>query len=153
MSSWFGKVKASLGNLPDCITFFENELIAARRELKVDGSLEKAAREMPGLVEFRFIQLQELEAILEHLNLEARKLRGAKFRHFTEHYNKTLTSRDAEKYVDGEQDVFDMDCIINEFALVRNKFLGLVKGLDIRQWQVSGIIKLRVAGMEDAELR
>jgi len=153
MSAWFGKIKSNLGNLPDCIDYFEGELIIARKELRVDGSLEKAAREMPGLVEFRFNQLQELEAILEHLNLEARKLRGAKFRHFTEHYNRTLTSRDAEKYVDGEQDVYDMDCIINEFALVRNKFLGVVKGLDIRQWQVSNVVKLRCAGLEDAELR
>jgi hypothetical protein len=46
-----------------------------------------------------------------------------------------------------------MDSIVNEFALVRNKFLGLVKGLDNKQWQITNVVKLRVAGMEDAELR
>jgi hypothetical protein len=45
-----------------------------------------------------------------------------------------------------------MDSIVNEFALVRNKYLGLIKGIDIKQWQLSNVIKLRVAGMEDAEL-
>ena len=108
---------------------------------------------MPGIVEYRFNQLQEIEAILEQLNIQLRKLRSAKFRQFTEHYNRALTSRDAEKYVDGEPEVCDMDAIVNEFALVRNKFLGLTKALDIKQWQLSNVVKLRVAGMEDAELR
>jgi hypothetical protein len=153
MSTWYRKVVADLSCLPDCIDWFENELIAGRMELKLVGSLEKASREMPGIVEYRFNQLQEIEAILEQLNIQLRKIRSAKFRQFTEHYNRALTSRDAEKYVDGEPEVCDMDAIVNEFALVRNKFLGLTKALDIKQWQLSNVVKLRVAGMEDAELR
>jgi len=153
MSHWYRKVVADISCLPDCIEYFENELAEARRELKISGCLEKASREMPGIVEHRFNQLQEIEAILEQLNIELRKLRSAKFRQFTEHYNRALTSRDAEKYVDGEVDVCNMDAIVNEFALVRNRFLGITKALDIKQWQVSNVIKLRVAGMEDAELR
>lgn len=153
MSSWYRKVVADLSSLPDCIEWFEGELIQGRMELKLVGSLEKASREMPGIVEYRFNQLQEIEAILEQLNIQLRKIRSAKFRQFTEHYNRALTSRDAEKYVDGEPEVCDMDSIVNEFALVRNKFLGLTKALDIKQWQLSNVVKLRVAGMEDAELR
>jgi hypothetical protein len=152
MSQWYRKVAGDISHLPDCIAYFENQLIEARAELKMTGSLERASRDMPGIVEYRFNQLQEIEAILEHLNIELRKLRSAKFRQFTEHYNRALTSRDAEKYVDGEPEVADMDCIVNEFALVRNKYLGLIKGIDIKQWQLSNVIKLRVAGMEDAEL-
>ena len=152
MSQWYRKVAGDIGQLPDSIAYFENQLAEARAELKMSGSLERASRDMPGIVEYRFNQLQEIEAILEHLNIELRKLRSAKFREFTEHYNRTLTSRDAEKYVDGEPDVCDMDSIVNEFALIRNKFLGLIKGIDIKQWQLSNVIKLRVAGMEDAEL-
>jgi hypothetical protein len=45
-----------------------------------------------------------------------------------------------------------MEKIINEFALLRNSWLGIIKGLDIKQWQVSNIIKLRTAGMEDVTL-
>jgi hypothetical protein len=152
MSQWYRKVAGDIGQLPDCIAYFENQLAEARAELKMSGSLERASRDMPGIVEYRFNQLQEIEAILEHLNIELRKLRSAKFRQFTEHYNRALTSRDAEKYVDGEPEVSDMDSIVNEFALVRNKYLGLIKGIDIKQWQLSNVIKLRVAGMEDAEL-
>jgi hypothetical protein len=153
MSHWYRKVAADISNLPDCIAYFEGELVQARIELKISGSLEKAIREMPGVFEYRFSQLQEIEAILEQLNIEVRKLRSAKFRQFTEHYNRALTSRDAEKYVDGEPDVVNMDSIVNEFALVRNKFIGITKALDSKQFQVSNVTRLRVAGMEDAELR
>jgi hypothetical protein len=153
MSHWYRKVAADISNLPDCIAYYEGELIQARIELKITGSLEKAIREMPGVFEYRFSQLQEIEAILEQLNIEVRKLRSAKFRQFTEHYNRALTSRDAEKYVDGEPEVVNMDSIVNEFALVRNKFIGITKALDSKQFQVSNVTRLRVAGMEDAELR
>lgn len=153
MSQWFRQVQGNISSLPDCIAYFENELGEARKELYMDGSLERASREMPGIVEYRFNQLQEIESILEHLNLELRKLRSAKFRQFTEHYNRTLSSRDAEKYVDGDPDVCDMDAIVNEFALIRNKFLGLIKAIDSKQFQINNVTKLRVAGLEDVELR
>jgi hypothetical protein len=107
---------------------------------------------MPGVVEQRFTQLQEIEAILEYLNIELRRLKSSHFRKYLESYARALSSRDVEKYVEGEADVVDMEKIINEFALLRNKWLGITKALDQKQWQITNIIKLRVAGMEDATL-
>jgi hypothetical protein len=134
------------------VAHFETELQSARKDTKISGNIEKASAAMPGIVEERFSQLQEIEAILEYLNIELRRLRSSLFRKYLETYQRALTSRDVEKYVDGEADVVDMEKIINEFALLRNKWLGITKGLDIKQWQLSNIIKLRVAGMEDASL-
>ena len=67
-------------------------------------------------------------------------------------YNKALSSRDAEKYADGEQEVIDQQHIINEVALVRNKFMGLIKAVDAKQFQINNIVKLRAAGLEDVSL-
>ena len=100
----------------------------------------------------RFGQLQQLEAILEYLNIELRRLRSKTFRKFLENYNRALSSNDATKYVDGEDDVVDMTKIINDFALIRNQWLSITKGLDQKQWQITNIVKLRVAGMEDADI-
>ena len=58
-----------------------------------------------------------------------------------------------DRYVDGEADVIDLEKIINEFALLRNRWLGITKGLDQKQWQITNIVKLRVAGMEDANIK
>lgn len=149
---WYNKVANDISNIPDAVEYFETELITARYECRITGSLEKAAASMPGVVEQRFTQLQEIEAILEYLNIELRRLKSSHFRKYLESYARALSSRDVEKYVEGEADVVDMEKIINEFALLRNKWLGITKALDIKQWQMSNIIKLRVAGMEDASL-
>jgi hypothetical protein len=149
---WYSKVSKDISNIPDAIAYFEAELVAARNDSRIAGNIEKASASMPGIVEQRFGQLQEIEAILEYLNIELRRLRSSLFRKYLETYQRALTSRDVEKYVDGESDVIDMEKIINEFALLRNKWLGITKSLDIKQWQLSNIIKLRVAGMEDATL-
>jgi hypothetical protein len=150
--SWYSKVSKDIGNIPDAIAYFENELVEARKDSRINGNIERASASMPGIVETRFAQLQEIEAILEYLNIELRRLRSSLFRKYLETYQRALTSRDVEKYVDGEADVVDMEKIINEFALLRNKWLGITKALDVKQWQLSNIIKLRVAGMEDATL-
>tara|TARA_Y100001958_G_C21164017_1_gene497241 strand:+ start:199 stop:654 length:456 start_codon:yes stop_codon:yes gene_type:complete len=149
---WYSQVSRDINQIPSAIQYFETELIEARKEVKLKGSVEKSSSEMPGIVEHRFNQLQEIEAILNYLNIELRKLRSSFFKKYLENYQRALSSRDVEKYVDGEADVVDYEKIINEFALLRNKWLGVLKGLDQKQWQITNIVKLRVAGMEDATL-
>lgn len=149
---WYSRVSRNITEIPAAIQHFEDELNVARSEVKISGSIEKAAASMPGIVEHRFNQLQELEAILEYLNIELRKLRSIHFKKYLENYQRALSSRDVEKYVDGEPDICDYEKIINEFALIRNKWLGVLKALDQKQWQLTNIVKLRVAGMEDASI-
>lgn len=149
---WYNKVSKDLAELPACLEYYYNELAQAQQECKIYGNLEKLSAQLPGVVEHRFNQLQEIEAILEYLNIELRRLRSKTFRKYLENYQRALSSRDVEKYVDGEADVVDFEKLINEFALIRNKWLGVIKSLDIKQWQMSNIIKLRTAGMEDVTL-
>jgi hypothetical protein len=149
---WYNKVSKDLGELPACLEYYYDQMVLAQQECKIYGSLEKASSMLPGIVELRFNQLQEIEAILEYLNIELRRLRSKTFRKYLENYQRALSSRDVEKYVDGEADVVDFEKLINEFALIRNKWLGIIKALDIKQWQMSNIIKLRTAGMEDVTI-
>jgi len=152
MVNWYDKVSKDISTIPDAIKYFEDQLIEAKKETNITGRIERAASTMPSIVETRFSQLQEIEAILEYLNIELRRLRASHFRKYVENYQRQLSSRDAEKFVDGEADVVDFEKIINEFALIRNKWLGIIKGLDIKQWQLSNIVKLRTSGLEDASL-
>jgi hypothetical protein len=152
MSNWYRQVSGDISRLPDAISYFESELQSARIETSLKGNLEMNSRLMPGIVEHRFNQLQEIEAILEYLNIQLRKKRSESFRKFTENYNRSLTSRDADRYVDGDAEVYNWQLLINEFSMVRNKFLGLLKAIDAKQFQINNITKLRVAGMEDTTL-
>jgi len=152
MVMWYSKISKDINSIPDALVYYENELAEAKREVSIKGNVEKASANMPGIVEQRFNQLQEIEAILQYLNIELRRLRSKHFKKYLENYQRALSSRDVEKYVDGESDVVDYEKIINEFALLRNKWLGITKALDQKQWQITNITKLRVAGMEDATI-
>ena len=54
--------------------------------------------------------------------------------------------------VDGDDDVINLTQIANQVGLLRNKYLGIMKGLDTKQWQIGHIVKLRTAGMEDISI-
>lgn len=150
--SWYSVIAKDITKIHDSIDYFENELVQAKYECKITGNIEKASAAMPGIVEHRYSQLQEIEAILEYLNIEMRRLKSQHFRKYLEHYNRALSSRDCDRFIEGEIDVVDFEKMINEFSLLRNKWLGITKGLDQKSYALSNIIRLRVAGMEDATL-
>lgn len=149
---WYTDVSNDISKIPDAISYYENEYKFARSELKITGSLERQAADLPGIVEYRYFQLQEIEAILNFLNIQLRKTRSKYFKKYLENYQRSLSSRDVEKYVDGESDVVDYELLINEFALLRNKWLGVFKSLDQKGFSINNIIKLRTAGLEDASI-
>jgi hypothetical protein len=149
---WYSKVVADLSNIPDFIAHYEHELEDAKRDVRLSGLVEKNITALPGITEQRFNQLQEIEAILNHLNIQLRKIRRRHFQKYLEGYARALTSRDAEKYVDGEDEVIDFETIINEVALLRNRWLGIMKGLDSKSWMSGHIVRLRTAGMEDIQV-
>ena len=147
--NWYTKVSQDLSVIPDFITHYEAELESARQDVRVRGNVEKNIASLPGITEHRFNQLQELEAVLNFLNIQLRKIRRKHFQKYLEAYNRALTSRDAEKYVDGEDEVIQFEILINELALMRNKWLGILKGLDSKNYMLGHVVKLRTAGMED----
>ena len=147
--NWYTKVSQDLSVIPDFITHYEAELESAKQDVSVRGNVEKNIASLPGITEHRFNQLQELEAVLNFLNIQLRKIRRKHFQKYLEAYNRALTSRDAEKYVDGEDEVIQFEILINELALMRNKWLGILKGLDSKNYMLGHVVKLRTAGMED----
>ena len=70
---YYSQVARDINKIPEAIQHFESELTAARAETKLKGNVERAAAELPGIVEHRFNQLQEIEAILNYLNIELRR--------------------------------------------------------------------------------
>ena len=149
---WYNRVVDDMGLLPDAIDWFQKQLETAWVEAKIIGGIERAAQELSGIMAYRFGQLQEVEAILKHLNIRYDKMRSDHYRRYLERYQRELTDRSIEKYIDGEDDVVTMATLINEVALVRNKYLALIKGLEQKSYNISNIIKLRIVGMEDAHI-
>ena len=80
---WYNRVVADLSQIPAFIDYYEHELNAARAEIKIQGNVERALSNLPGQTEYRFNQLQEIEAVLNYLNIQLRKIRQ-------KHYKKYL---------------------------------------------------------------
>ena len=149
---WFHRIRNDLGRLPDMVEHFSAEASAAHAETRITGSLEKNAQDLPGRIAYRFDQLQEIEAVLKHLNVKYDQMRSSHYKRYLERYNRELSDRSIEKYIDGEQDIVDMSMLINEVALVRNKYLAIIKGLEAKSYSLNNIVKLRAAGLDDTKL-
>ena len=155
MSGWYSKITedpTDLTPLVDCFAYFEGQLEEARIELDVGGRIELIAKKLPGMAEYRYNQLQEIEAILKFLNIQLDKVRGARFRFYMEKYDRELSAREADKFADGDSQVIDLALLINQIAMIRNKYLGVTKGIEYLHFQLGNIVKLRTAGIEDASL-
>jgi len=146
---WYNRVVDDIGNIPDFISYYEKELESAQRECRITGSIERSIASLPGITEHRFNQLQEIEAVLNYLNIQLKRIRRRHFQKYLESYNRALTSRDAEKYTDGEEEVISYETLINSVALLRNKYLGILKGLESKNFMQGHLVRLKTAGMED----
>ena len=145
----YHQVMANFALLPNFITYYERELDSAKLDTKIHGSVEKMLRDLPGITEHRFNQLQEVEALLNYMNVQLRKVRQKHYKLFLEGYARALTSSDAKIYSDAEDEVIDYEVLINEVALVRNKYLGILKAIESKNFQLGHIARLRTAGLED----
>lgn len=147
--NWYSIITENLAKLPDFLSYYESELLAAKADVSINGNVEKNLSMLPGITEHRFNQLQVIEAVLNYLNIQLRKTRAQAFKKYLEGYNRALSSRDAERYCDSESDVVDMETLINEVALLRNKWLGIIKALESKNFMLGHICRLRTSGMED----
>jgi hypothetical protein len=150
--TWYSKITQDLSHIPDFIAHYENELNSARHDVKIYGNVEKNIAALPGVTEYRFNQLQEIEAVLNFLNIKLKKLKRDYHKKYLERYNRDLSSRDAEKYAEGEDDVIDFEFLVNEVALLRNKWTGILKGLESKNFMLGHVVRLRTAGMEDVSI-
>lgn len=147
--NWYTKVTNDLTLLPNFISYYETQISDAKKEVKIYGNVEKNVAALPGHTEYRFAQLQEIEAVLNYLNIQLRKIKRTHFQKYLEAYNRALSSRDAEKYTDGEDEVIQYETIINDVGLLRNKYLAVMKGLESKNFMLGHLIRLKTAGMED----
>ena len=141
------------GILPKFLEYFEKEASEAKSsDLVMVGRIETLSSKLPTLMDKRFTQLQILNAAIEYFEKELDKIRSKLYRKYLENYQKSLSSRDVEKYVNGEGEVVDVSLIINEISLMRNIFISITKSIDAKSFQINNITKLRAAGLDDATI-
>jgi hypothetical protein len=147
--SWYSQITQDLGVIPDFIKYYEEELILASKDVKIQGNIEKNISSLPGITEHRFNQLQEIEAVLNFLNIQLVKTRSNVIRKYKETYNRELSDRLIEKYTDGDPEVVNYNILNNDVSFLRNRWAGIMKALESKNFMLGHIVRLRTAGMED----
>ena len=149
---FYNKVADDIATLPNFLNYYSAQLEEATKEVRIIGMVEQNIRDLPGVTAHRFNQLQEVEAVLNFMNIQLRKIKRTYFKKYLENYDRALSAREVDKYVDGEDEVVDYELLLNEVALLRNQWLGLMKGLESKNFMLGHIVRLRTAGMEDVTL-
>lgn len=149
--SYYDKVSNSGKNddIVEAILYFDSELEEAKKDVLMTGYYQKLASMLPGQMEYRYSQLQEVEAILEYLTIKKDRMHSLAFKKYLETYNRDLSSRDADRYASADKDVFEMSILINRISLIKNKFSAIIKGLECKHFQLTNLVKLKTSGFED----
>lgn len=148
MSKYLQMIKDNANNLSEVLEYFNNEYEEARQDLKVKGNLMQESSKLSSIVEYRYSQLQELEAIIGYFDIKLKGIKSSLYQKMMTTSSRMLSSTDIKQYIDGDKNVMDIQMIINDISLVRNKFIGLTKGFETKNFMISNIVKLQVAGLD-----
>lgn len=151
-NEYFQTIKKDESTLPKILDYFNNEYEDARKEVDIKGSLTECVSKISSRYEYRVSQLQEIEAILKHFEIKLSQRKSALYQKFLENYNRSLSSTDIKIYIEGQPEVVAIQQVINEIALIRNKYLGLTKGFETANYQLSNLSKLYAAGVDGVQI-
>ncbi len=146
---WIKIIENDLEKIYDFIDEYNLILDEAKKEVEIGSHLIAEARRLPHIVDVYFGRLQEIEAIYEIVDIRMKQERSRLHRHYLTNYNHKIISRDVERFVEGEASYVDLMMKKNNVDLLRNKFASITKGLEYKHFQLTNIVKLKAAGIDD----
>lgn len=152
MSNYFQAVKQNDNALPEALEYYGKEYEEARAEVAIKGSLTECVSKISSRYEYRVSQLQEIEAILKHFEIKLSQKKSALYQKFLENYQRMLSSSDIKVYIEGQPEIVALQQVINEITLIRNKYLGLTKGFETGNYQLSNLSRLYAAGVDGVQI-
>jgi len=152
VGNYFQAIKQNENALPEALEYFNQQYEEARKEVKVTGNFGKCVSELSSNFEYRLSQLQELEAILKHFEIKLTQMKSELYKKFLENYQRALSSSDIKIYIEGQPEIVAIQQIINEIALVRNKYISLSKGFETANYQLSNLSRLYGNGTQEVIL-
>lgn len=154
--NWLKIVMSSkdLSEIIDMITFYEEELDEASKEIKIvpNKSIEAQCASLPGLVQYRFNQWREVNAVLEHLDTRLRNIEIKNYKDLQATSKRSLAQGELKMFARHDTDYVAMAEVVNQVRLLCEKFEGISKALESKSFQLNNITKLKTAGLENSEI-
>ena len=138
--------------LPAIFENYEKHIKNAEPLFRLDGMpIEQLARTLPHNQVFYAHRAQEMKQVMKWLENYRAKLEAR----FTRNYSqgqRALGAREATTFINGEKDIIELNQLIIEASLLFQQLDDIVEGFKQMGWMLGGIIKLRVAELNDAVL-
>ena len=149
---YYYRVMNDWNYLPDFMDHFYAEYEIGKKEVGIRGNIERSSAELPTNAEKRFTQCQVVNAVVDYFEMERDKCRSEKLKFIMMNSNRALSERTAEKYLDSDEELINLEQIITQVNLLKNCFVGLSKAFEYKHYQLTNITKLRSAGLEDSRI-
>jgi len=157
VDGWFRRISNDPDNpvlLVNMIQWYEKQLeeMYVEAKIKVVGSIEQAAGELPGILAYRLSQYNDVRSIHKLYEIKLDQTKAQLHRKYSEHYQRDLKVTEIKQYVDGEDDVVAMKILLNQIDHLAEQYNACIRAYEMKNFQLSNITKLRVAGMADSIL-
>lgn len=132
---------------------YEDKIAAAEHIFQLEGRrLEEIMRTLPHFqssYDESYHEMKALEAWVENIK---EKKTSKLWKKYNEGYSRALSTRDIQSYIAGEKDIVELNQIIIEITLLKNKLFSIVEALKQLGWMAGNVTKLRIAELQDVIL-
>lgn len=139
-------------NLPDILFEYENELkedvIKVRLPIK-GKNLEEANAEHAGWQYYYEARKADLRVLVKYFEARTSAARGKLFKSFTESYNRELSDRQKDKYIDNDPKYLAQYEVYLQIKEVYDRYEAICNAFLSRGYALNNITKIRVASLED----
>lgn len=139
-------------NVVDAIEWYMAELEPAWSEIAIDGTLVRANQTQPGLVAYYDSIHTDLDMVLELLQRKSKLIRATVAYELANNppTNVKVSARDLANMVELDQRVQEIEFVVDTVKSIYGQYSTVLKALAQRGFSLTNIVKLRVAGMEEA---
>lgn len=136
-------------NLPAILSEYEKGLEEVEGRLIIKGkNLEAANAEHAAWQMYYDSRKADLHAVLKFFEAKTAAARGKLFKKYTEHYNRDLSDRQKDQYINNEETYLNQLEIYLEIKEIYEKYEAVCNAFKSRGYALNNITKIRVASLE-----
>jgi len=138
-----------LDEIPNVIAEYEKGLEEVESRLVIKGkNLESANAEHAAWQLYYDSRRTDLYTLLKFFDAKTAAARGKLFKKFTEHYNRDLSDRQKDQYINNEETYLNQLEIYLEIKEIYEKYEAVCNAFKSRGFALNNITKIRVASLE-----
>jgi len=150
--NWFYEIQKDASKLPRCLEYYNERYNEIQPLTEVKGRLSSEEAQLGYITSIVQSDWATLDALYENFNILLKQQRSQLYKKYLETYQRSLTSNDVKNYIDGEPAIVSLQQILNEINLTRNKFIGLSKGFESKNFQLNNLTKIKSMGLDLVEM-